>query len=267
MGSTGRARGLGAFAIAALALCAGATSAAAAVPAAGAPSPTVSVVPSSGLLDRQTVTVTASHFRASAQLAVIECDAKATGQADCDIGTTHFDSTDSTGTLTFDYVVHRVLRLGRGDTLDCAKVACVVAAATYPSLDQTARAALSFKDVPLPPPLDVRFTLGKAIAVEGPGMAVVTGVVTCNRAVTGSVGGSIVQYYGRFIFRSNAGIDFSCGSGSKGGRTRVRIEFQPTTGKFARGAADVELFLYASDGVDSVDASLVDTVQLRPVHP
>lgn len=84
--------------------------------------PTVTVTPSSGLSNGQTVTVTGAGFTANyANMVVVQCAASATGANGCDTADVKFTKADASGSFT----VQLTLRTKFGST-DCTKVDCIV---------------------------------------------------------------------------------------------------------------------------------------------
>lgn len=82
----------------------------------------ITVSPSSGLKDGQSVTVNGSGFTANyANMVVVECAASATGANGCDTNDVKFTKADANGAFT----VSLTIRSKFGST-DCTKVACIV---------------------------------------------------------------------------------------------------------------------------------------------
>jgi hypothetical protein len=103
------------------------------------------VTPSKGLADGQIVTVTGSGFAPHKTVAMVECEASATGSLGCDINHFATATTDKHGRFSIPFQVIRHLLIG-GLSLDCAKHdACILGAALYSNLSRgTARAFLGF---------------------------------------------------------------------------------------------------------------------------
>ena len=75
-----------------------------------APAQTVTITPSTGLTDGQTVTVVGKGYTPGAQnIGANECADKGdqTGAGDCDLGGTKTAIPDSSGTVTFQFVVKK----------------------------------------------------------------------------------------------------------------------------------------------------------------
>ena len=74
---------------------------------AAGPLPTVTVTPSTNLVDLQQVTVAGSGFSANAQIATVECRSGALGQADCDLSTLVYTQANASGAFTLQRYGHR----------------------------------------------------------------------------------------------------------------------------------------------------------------
>src|ERR1700682_5198786 len=81
--------------------------------------PTLTVQPSTNLIDLQTVSLGGRVFSASASVATIQCAANASSQNDCDLSTLFIVSASSTGTFSLKRYVRRIISPAAG-TLDCA---------------------------------------------------------------------------------------------------------------------------------------------------
>jgi hypothetical protein len=141
-----------------VALAPGAAEAAPSGPASASPSPpTLTVTPSTNLVDLQTVHLAGHHFPAGATIATIECIKGATGSQGCDLGTLMTTPADSSGSFTFDRYVRRIISI-LSSPFDCAKApgACIMGAADYSDLSAAASAPLSFN--PKVPPKQATVT-------------------------------------------------------------------------------------------------------------
>jgi hypothetical protein len=131
---------LGAASVGAVA-AAGAAVLAFAAPAAAAASITVS--PSSGLKDGQTVSVSISGFAPNASnINIVECLTSGTGASDCDVNDGKlFQKTDANGALTVSMTVRATF-----NSVDCTKAQCMIAAhaGTDPTSGTNAEANISF---------------------------------------------------------------------------------------------------------------------------
>lgn len=132
---------------AAIAAAAAALTLVLAMPASAATDPSVTVSPSSGLSNGQTVTVTGSGYAANASVNLVECAANAQGASGCDIASFKPVTADSSGGFTESFKVASSF----GST-DCTKVDCVIngAAGTSPSAPTGTSAPLKFAAVVTP---------------------------------------------------------------------------------------------------------------------
>jgi lysophospholipase L1-like esterase len=106
--------------------------------------PALSVDPSTGLTDGQTVQVTGSGFAAGTQVGLAECETGATTTAGCSLGGATEADTDQTGAFSTPFVVTRDISVG-GSTIDCAQAgSCVLAVGQLPSLKTFVTARISF---------------------------------------------------------------------------------------------------------------------------
>jgi hypothetical protein len=126
----------------------------ASVPAAGGSAASVTVDPSTDLLDGQTVTVTGSGFKASTDYVLLECQAGATKvPTGCGLVDLDFISSDSTGSFSTPFDVARMITLeASGTTIDCAVQSCVLDVGTEKGALTSASAPISFDDVAIVPP-------------------------------------------------------------------------------------------------------------------
>ena len=112
-----------------------------AAPAGAAASITVS--PSSGLKDGQTVSVSISGFAPNASnINIVQCLASGSGASDCDVNDGKlFQKTDANGALTVSMTVRATF-----NSVDCAKQQCMIAAhaGTDPTSGTNAEANISF---------------------------------------------------------------------------------------------------------------------------
>ncbi|TAM93253.1 MAG: hypothetical protein EPN43_01010 [Jatrophihabitans sp.] len=116
-------------------------------PAAAAPS--LTVTPSTGLTNGQSVTVTLSGFPANAGgINIVQCLASGTGAADCDVNDAQLGKTaDASGSLTVTMPVRSTFTgLGASTPIDCTKQQCMIAAnvGTSSNPNESAEANISF---------------------------------------------------------------------------------------------------------------------------
>lgn len=136
-----------------------APTAASAATASGAVKQSITVSPSTNLIDLQTVHVAGKDFPANADIATVQCIKGAVGQQGCDLSTVEFSPADASGSFTVDRVVRRILNTGASSHYDCAKApgACTLAAADISDQTVAASASLSFN--PKVPPKKATLTV------------------------------------------------------------------------------------------------------------
>jgi Neocarzinostatin family len=154
--------------------------------------PVLTASPSADLVDGQNVTVTGTGFGHHDVLALTECKAGSSNQANCAglDGEGNFVQvkTDARGRFTATFNVARVLTLVNG-TVDCTVApGCVIGAVEEEGLIQGPEAvtALSFNPaVPPLPPLNLELAIhhtGSLVAgAKGQTDAEITGTISCNR--------------------------------------------------------------------------------------
>lgn len=110
------------------------------------PTPAVSVSPSSGLSDGQTVTVRGSGYGANASLGMVQCPAGATSQDVCDGRTAQSFSADGNGRYVKTATVYEVITDAHGTVTDCgaAPGTCVIASVYIHGFQGLATAPLAF---------------------------------------------------------------------------------------------------------------------------
>jgi hypothetical protein len=113
--------------------------------------PTIMVTPSSGLLDKQVVTVAGAGFLPNEDVGLVECIRSPDPQQhECDVSTITFPRADALGSFNATIAVRRVALIGRGP-VDCvAMPICVLEAASFGNLTLDARQSITFADVPFP---------------------------------------------------------------------------------------------------------------------
>lgn len=126
------------------------------------PPPSVAVDPSTDLVDRQVVHVTASGFRADESVVLGQCPVGTTDPTEGCGGQVGFATADANGEVSADLVVRASFRayLGTGSTeTDCRVTACEVAVAASDDYDRFGAAPVTFDpDAPLRPDMDVEVT-------------------------------------------------------------------------------------------------------------
>ena len=127
-----------------------------------APPPTVAVDPSTDLVDRQVVHVTASGFRPDESVVLGQCPTGTTDLTESCGGQVEFATADAGGDVSADLVVRARFRayLGTGSTeIDCRVTACEVAVAASDDYDRFGAAPVTFDpNAPLRPDMDVEVT-------------------------------------------------------------------------------------------------------------
>lgn len=150
----------------------------------------LTVTPSTNLVDGQLVSVSISGFPANTEIAAVQCGPGAVNANGCDLSTLQYVTTDANGHVTTAFVVAAVLSTGSGN-VDCRTVTCRVGAGTF---DQsvTAGQAIAFSPTaPIAPPLHLGLTLDANGQVNNhTNVATIDGTLTCNRA-------AIVDLYGQ----------------------------------------------------------------------
>jgi lysophospholipase L1-like esterase len=112
----------------------------------------LAVVPSSALVDGQTVQASGSGFAASTQIALSECRTGATSASDCSPAGAIVVNADTAGDFTTPFTVSRMITVG-GSPIDCADAAsCVLAAGQLPTLQTFAVTPISFVATAANPP-------------------------------------------------------------------------------------------------------------------
>lgn len=173
---------------------------------------TLTVTPSTGLHNEQTVDVAGTGF-APGELAIAECTAAPTGPESCDLRTVSIISPDPSGAVAVQFTVVRTL-LESGHVVHCEDSAgtCTVIVTNIDSSGIDAFAPLAFAAGPRPNPHiavapNANLTAGDTVAVTGTGFIpngnvtveqCVVGVPFCNATsvdttVNGS-GGFVVQF-------------------------------------------------------------------------
>ena len=140
------------------------------------PPPTLSVTPSTNLLNGQTVAVTGTNYPANTMVALLEClDPPTTDPFNCGSSTGQYTVSDSSGNISYTYTVRRVLRTN-GTSTDCATPGACVLLSGVQEIGDGATAPITFDgSVPLPPPPSITVTPdtdllnGDTVTVAGTG--------------------------------------------------------------------------------------------------
>jgi hypothetical protein len=148
------------------------------------PPPTLDVVPSSDLVDRQVVMLAGSGFPSGVPVAFVQCLTAGEGPSKCDLTNQAFGFTDDTGDVVLYLRVARILGTPDGSA-DCAVVgACYIGGGTLPDGSAgSAVAPISFDpDAPPAPPASATVTPatgltdGQTVRVDGAGFLPESGV-------------------------------------------------------------------------------------------
>jgi hypothetical protein len=99
--------------------------------------------------------VAGSGFSGNESVAIVECSPTATGQADCDLTTLSYVTTDSNGAFSAQTAVRRIINVNRG-IVDCAAPAGCILGAGNLSLTETAGTKIFFD--PTKPPVVPKVT-------------------------------------------------------------------------------------------------------------
>jgi hypothetical protein len=93
--------------------------------------PSISVAPSTGLVDGQAVTVTGRGYAPNSSLGMVQCVAGADSIDDCDGRTATSFSADATGGYRRPLTVHRTIQHNVGQTTDCSRPGACIVASVY----------------------------------------------------------------------------------------------------------------------------------------
>jgi hypothetical protein len=211
--------------------------------------PTLTVNPSSGLVDGQTVSVTGSGFSPYSGVAMVECQADATGPAQCDLSSVLEVGTDGSGSFAATYTVSRIIEIanlenGNEKARNCGAVGCILGAADINNYSVAASSPLGFKPHS---PLAFRGTVAPTSTVTPKtGIADISGTVTCTQPDSVDIYVELQQRYKRFNFTSQGEATVACK-----GRTPWTAVVEPGFGLFGVGAANVEAELSTEIGNNS----------------
>jgi hypothetical protein len=115
--------------------------------------PSITVTPSTELVEGQILSVSGTGFLPSTTVYVVPCPAAVINGIDCDLNVLTSTQTDATGAFTTTYVARRFIvgNVGGVPTeLDCATDACMLGAGDAGQV-RTANTPIDFADDPLPP--------------------------------------------------------------------------------------------------------------------
>lgn len=220
---------------------------------------TIVVEPSTGLVDRQAVTVTGEGFGAFSSFGAAQCDPSVgpgAGTDACDLSTARTTSTDGNGRVRLTMNVRRIITV-QGREVDCALEPCTVGAATLSGTTpiEATSAPISFDpNVPPIPRLTIELTVDDATATT------MTGTVTCNRDAEAYVETLVTQAkngHTAFAYGSSDG-SVACSTAP----TEWTLLLSNGSGRFTGGRADYEAYAYAYDGFESASALTTGQVQV-----
>jgi len=222
--------------------------------------PLLTVTPNTGLLDGQSVSVSASGYTPGAGLAVLECTTGASSESDCDLSTVAYVNADASGAVSTTYGVFRVIFTANdGAGVDCAPSQCVLVVANIGDQTEAASAALGFDaSVPPPPTLQVSAIIDPTGTFDKAGNVTVTGTVDCNMPADVFADVTATQRAGRALFHAEGFGDIACD-----GPTHFAISLEPYDGIFRGGSAAVTLNYNSFSGSRNIFGSVQQTVQLR----
>ena len=160
-----------------------------------ATTPTLTVTPSTGLLQGQAVKLKGVGFTPLATIGFAQCQAGATTTAGCDLSTSGYQAADGTGAFTVPtFFVRRKIVTSTG-TVNCVSGpgACQIGAANVANLSEGAISPISFDPTAVPPPPTLTVTPnsglldGQPVTVAGqhftPGAFI--GFAPCRSGATG----------------------------------------------------------------------------------
>jgi len=221
---------------------------------------TISVDPSTDLVDRQVVTVSGTGYQSNTQVGLAVCEADPLSLGDCDLDNIRIPTTDGSGAFETTFPVRRYIRTNDGTT-DCAVApgACVLGNGPPELGPDFAAAPLSFDpDVPGLPPLEVTVTSADRATIDRrSGVAYLVVEVRCNRPDAGVlVEGELVQSSARGTTRSSSSVQGPCRQAGNG----VLLTFAPDGRRFSGGDATLEASVIGLTEDGDVVVQSFDTV-------
>lgn len=219
----------------------------------------ITVVPSTDLVDRQTVTVTGSGFLPDTFFGAAQCDPSVgpdAGTAACDLSTARTTYTDSDGNVELQMPVRRII-IVQGNEVDCALSPCTLGAATLEGSTtpiQATSVPISFDpSVPAVPRLQITLT------VEAVSASSVSATVTCNREAEAFADGFVQQQKGG---HEASAYGFSGPIACDTAPTQLTIDLQNGSGVLTGGPASYEVFASAYDGFESASADVAGEIHI-----
>jgi len=208
------------------------------------------VVPSTDLVDGQSVAVSGTGFPADTDVVAVQCSTDPPLPDNCDLNTVQFLTTDGAGTVSTDFVVSRKLITGIGDEFDCAVPGDCEMAITTLDVATFDSAPITFDpDAPLAKPLAFIATIANdGVAFEKEGIVALHGQLICNRGAFIEIDGRLSQAFGRFLFRTDFTVFEQCPSS---GTFNYSFFVEPDNGLYAAGPATVR---YSAFGIAGTSA-------------
>ncbi|MFZ6005350.1 MAG: neocarzinostatin apoprotein domain-containing protein [Actinomycetota bacterium] len=219
----------------------------------------ITVVPSTDLVDRQTVTVTGSGFLPDTFFGAAQCDPSVgpdAGVDACDLSTARTSYTDGEGNVELQMPVRRII-IVQGNEVDCALSPCTLGAATLEGSTtpiQATSVPISFDpDVPAVPRLEVDLT------VEHVTVSSLSGTISCNREAEAWADAFLSQEKGgHFASAYGFSEQIPCDTTP----SEWTIPLQSGSGVLTGGPATYELFASAHDGFESASANVAGETRL-----
>ena len=197
------------------------------------PPPSITVTPSTNLLDGQTVTVEGSDFPSGSFVVLVECvDAASGGQSNCDLSNQMGTGADASGSFSVTMRLSRLISTPAQGTTDCAQPStCIIGAGVPPDGSQgSAKAPIQFDpNAPLPPPPSITVAPstglgdGQTVTVSGTGFVPdgPVGIIEC-----GSTGSQNRCDFATLVY-GHAGAD-----GTFSQQLRVKQDLDTAEGSF-----------------------------------
>lgn len=171
------------------------------------PVPTLTVTPSTGLDDGDTVQIAGAGFAAGEEVTVVQCQSdRPLAPEWCDAGDGLTAIPDTSGAIAGELTIRRAVTIGSGQVVDCAGTGCVVAASTGDGQGQ-ASAPIELID------RDVLTAAFGPHTVTPLGTVHVTGWIACSEpsAVPVEVQGTITQTVDDRTVTAEFSVSTTCG--------------------------------------------------------
>jgi hypothetical protein len=219
----------------------------------------ITVEPSTGLVDLQTVAVSGTGFLPNTYFGAAQCDAATlpnAGITACDLSTSRTTYTDGGGNVHVDMRVRRIIVVNGGE-VDCALAPCVIGAATLDGttpIEGTSFPIAFDPSVPAVPRLSVDLTVDDVSASS------LSGTVTCNRDAEVFTDSFVEQQKGGHTSYAYGFTDqpVACSTTP----TQWTTPLTGGSGALAGGPATYDVSASAYDGVEEAYASVSGEVVL-----